>query len=361
MLTTASMELGMNKKDKQDLASKGGQARASSLSKEDRSAIARAAAEARWGTKGKDVLKATHIGEICIGDVVIPCAVLNDGTRVISQRGLASGLGGGTPSSRRPEISDDDKTPPFLTAHSLKPYISDELAAKLKNPIHYSNKGPDRARGGGAIAYGINALLLPDILSIWIDAMIAGALHHKQIEFARHAAILQKGLSKVGVVALVDEATGYQAERARDELTKILEAYISEELLKWTKKFPDEFFRQIYRLHGWEYKPGVTQGPRYVGQFINKYIYEKLPPGVLDELRARNPALDGYRKHKHFQLLTDHTGHPHLDGLIIGVTTLMRAARSREMFEDLFKEAYPSKGDQRILHFPPSPEEPIEE
>jgi hypothetical protein len=62
-------------------ASKGGSARAARLSAEERSDIARRAAEARWGA----VHYAPYPGVLEIGDISIACAVLEDGTRVLSQ------------------------------------------------------------------------------------------------------------------------------------------------------------------------------------------------------------------------------------------------------------------------------------
>jgi hypothetical protein len=154
----------------------------------------------------------------------------------------------------------------------------------------------------------------------------------------------------VGIVALVDEATGYQAQRAKDELSKILQAYIAEELRPYLPMFPTEFFTQIYRLHNWPLKPMPNQGPRYIGKFINNHIYKQLPPGVLEELRRRNPVIPekGYRRHKHFQFLTDDTGNPHLDKQISTVTTLMRIAHTKDEFLDLFARAFDRNYQSRL-------------
>ncbi|MGB0093502.1 MAG: P63C domain-containing protein [Solirubrobacteraceae bacterium] len=146
----------------------------------------------------------------------------------------------------------------------------------------------------------------------------------------------------MGIIALIDEATGYQETRARQELQKILAAYITAELRPWIKMFPDEFFEEIYRLQGWEYKPGTSKRTPYVGKLVNKYIYEQLPPGVLDDLRRGNPRVDGgYRRHKFHQFLTADTGNPHLDKQISTVTTLMRISKNSTEFEDLFERAFP--------------------
>lgn len=138
----------------------------------------------------------------------------------------------------------------------------------------------------------------------------------------------------------MDEATGYQEQRNKEELRRILEAYISEELRPWVPTFPEEFFKQVYRLHNWEYKHTSARTP-YVGKLINKYIYDLLPPGVLNELRRKNPMTDkGYRKHKHHQFLAD-TGNEHLDKQITSVTLLMRVSEDKEGFENLLLKAFP--------------------
>lgn len=306
-------------------SAQGGRNRAERLTPEQRREIARRAAESRWGTA---FLTATHTGEILIGDRVIACAVLEDGTRVINQSTLLATLGR-TPRAKTKGLG------PVLLAANLQPYISPKLAAELNAPIPY--KQPNGLR-----AMGYRADLLPQVCEVYLEARSDGALTPTQEPAATAAEILVRGLARVGIVALIDEATGYQEVRARQELQLILEAYVQAELRPWVKTFPDEFFRQIYRLQGWEYRPGTSRRTPHVGKLVNKYVYEQLPDGVLDELRRRNPRTEnGNRQHKHFQFLTGSTGHPHLDRQISTVTTLMRIAQSKAEFKELFDRAFP--------------------
>jgi hypothetical protein len=158
---------------------------------------------------------------------------------------------------------------------------------------------------------------------------------------AEVADLLIRGFARVGVIALVDEATGYQEERAKDELAKILEAYVQEEYRPWTRMFPEEFFRQIYRVHSWPYKPGNAKRTPFVGHLINKCVYGQLPSGVLEELRRLNPVSEsGWRKRKHFQHLTADTGNEHLDRQITSLITLMRISDSRKELEHNFAKAF---------------------
>ena len=201
--------------------------------------------------------------------------------------------------------------------------------------------------------------MLPMICEAILDAQKAGALKANQKHLADMADLLIRGFARVGVIALVDEATGYQEDRARDELNKILEAYISKELLPWTKRFPDEYFKQVCRLHGWEYREGSFKSPRYLGKVINRTVYEPMPPGVLNELKRLNPPNEsGYRRYRHHQFLTPDTGHPHLDKQIVAVTTLLRISEDKEQFWRNFEKAFPKKGDQMYLEYPEP--EPLE-
>ena len=94
--------------------------------------------------------------------------------------------------------------------------------------------------------------------------------------------------------------------------------------------FPDEFFREIYRLHDWDFRPGTSKRTLHLGKLIKRYLYEQLPPGVLAEFDPVNPKnQDGNRPRKHHQHLTATTGNAHLDKQISTVITLMRISRNR--------------------------------
>jgi hypothetical protein len=337
-------------------ASKGGYARAAKLSPEERSEIARRGAQAKWarqqetGLTSEELAKlprATHVGELVLGDTTIECAVLEDGRRVLSQRSVGKALGrrhGGRDWRVAREAGDGSgRLPIFLVAENLKSFISNELRVMGSTPILY------RPLHGGKVASGIDATALPKICDVWLKARDAGVLRQKrQQRIAAKAEVLMRGLAHVGIIALVDEATGYQEERDRDALHRILAAYISEELMPWTRRFPDTFYEELFRLQGWQYRPPSVKRPRQVGKLTAELVYQQLPPGVLDELRAKNPMVKpGYRRHKHQQFLTENIGNVHLEKQLIAVTTLMRAAPDLKTFKLLFKRAFP--GPQRPL------------
>jgi len=319
-----------------DVAAKGGLARAQSLTKAERSAIAKKAAEGRWAS-AKALPKETHSGVLKLGDG-IPCAVLSNGMRVLSLSGLDRAFGTSSGTRR-----GDDLIPPMLAAANVRAFITPELMAKLSSPVSYQSKS-----GGRGIGY--EAEILHKMVATILDARAAGVLRKNQLHIAKAAELLLRAFAEVGLVALIDEATGYQADRARDELQRILEAYISKELLPWTRKFPDDFFEQVYRLHGWKYQAGNAKRPQYVGHIINRYVYEPLPAGVLEELQRKNPpVINGRRRHKHFQFLSEDTGNPHLDRQIVAVTTIMKLADTKADFVSKFKRLYPRQGEQMDL------------
>lgn len=334
-----------------DLASKGGKARAKALTPREREEIARYAAEKRWSQKEEgesdSTPRVTHSGKITIGELQLPCANLDDGRRVLSERGVTKALGGkrgGSHWQRRKVASVGANLPVFISASNLAPFISASLETALSQPILY------RPRTGKTGRYGILATLIPEICEVWLKARRAGALHPSQEHLAKTAELLVSALANVGIVALVDEATGYQEVRDRQELHRILEAYIAKELLPWTKRFPDEFYQQLFRLRGWEYSPPSPKRPKMVGKLTSRIVYEKLPRVVLQELRQRNPVVkDGWRRHRHHQFLTEDIGNRHLEKHIASVTTLMRIAPNWSSFERLLERAFPGEGIQAEL------------
>lgn len=321
---------------------KGGPARAAALTAEERSEIARGAAEARWSLRdGREdaAVKATHAGVLRIGEAEIPCYVLEDGRRVLALMGMVKAMGMSHSGGRRVGVH---RLASFTAGKALEPFIGKDLAQCIASPVRFTI-----GRGGGS-GYGYPANTLADICDAVLAARKAAALKPQQAHIAEQAEVLVRGFARVGIVALVDEATGYQEARARDELQTILSAYISGELLAWAKMFPDEFYREMFRLRGWQYRPitGAGKRPVLAGKLTNMLIYAKLPPGVLDELRLRNPADEhGRRRRRHHQFLTEEIGHPHLQRQIVAVTTLMKASRNWSEFQRLFNAAFP--GDAR--------------
>lgn len=318
-------------------ASKGGLARAEHLSPERRSAIGQKAAEARWGVR-----QAAYEGDMDIGGIVISCAVLEDETRVLTQEAFLYAIGRAR-KAKGGQGSSVDNQIPFLAAKNLEPFISQELREST-TPIIFRNLR-------GMRAYGYRAEIIPEVCNVYLAARDAQVLTQRQIHIAKRCEILIRGFATVGIIALVDEATGYQDVRARKALEKILEAYISNQLLKWAKTFPDEFYKEIFRLKGWKYSLlGFDKRPQIIGKYTNDLVYARLAPFVLEELERLNPPNEkGRRKHKNFQWLTKDIGHPALKELIIGEIALMKASVTWEGFKTMLRRVYPRCNEQLDL------------
>jgi P63C domain len=273
--------------------------------------------------------KATHSGTLEIGDAELGCHVLEDGRRLLSGRAVtrAMGLTGRGQGMAR-----------FLESKSLRSFISSDLRLAMEKPVVFT-----LAAGGMRPTHGYEAQVLPDLCSAVLAADEAGALRPHQKMLAVQARILSRAFSAVGIIALVDEATGYQNVRARRALEKILEEFISKELVRWAKRFPDEFYEQMFRLRGWRYAEiGTVKRPGVVGKWTNDFVYARLAPGVLTELQQKNPADEqGRRKHRHHQWLTEDVGHPKLREHLTAVIALMRASTTWEMFTRLLNRALP--------------------
>jgi P63C domain-containing protein len=336
-----------------DRASKGGKARAEALTPERRTEIARKAAEARarqlQPSEKAALPHATHEGPLRISeDFILPSAVLSDAdhTRVIAENAVARQLGRGLGGkSLRLAARDQGEPLPAYLTKTVEPFVTESLRNALNRPIVF--------RGKGGVRRGIPASLLPEICEVWLRANDAGALQASQYEIARKALALTRALATVGIIALVDEATGYQEVRERNELQRILSAYVNPIYLPWTKRFPDEFYEELFRLKNWPYNPISVKRPQVVGKLTDKLIYEKLPEGVLLELRSKNPTDErGRRRHKHHQFLTDDIGNPHLERHMAAVVALMKAADNWPRFMKLFDRAFSPRPKHTQKHLP---------
>lgn len=266
-------------------------------------------------------------GELNLNGLKIPCYVLADGTRVLSGRGMQEAL----------KMVDDNKNASghritrYLTQKTLNPFINKYLASGHFEPIICSD--------GEKKINGYRAEVLPDICDVFLQARKEIALSPRQAIIAEQCEVLIRAFAKVGITALVDEATGYQHERENDELQKLLRAYISEELLPWQKRFPDEFYKELFRLNGWDYTvKGIRKRPQVIGKWTNKYIYEQLPKGVLEELIKKTPRDSaGNPTARYHQSLTLDIGEPHLEQQITKIIALFQASDNMAQFDSNFR------------------------
>jgi len=320
--------------------SRAGKARLTKMTSEERREVARAGAAARWAKADPDRagLPKAEFGDdnrpLKINGMEIPCYVLDDERRVLTFSGMQDALNMAKGGSMVPGMNRFEL---FASRWRIKPFISNELMERIRSPIVFISPS-------GGRAYGYEAEVLVEICEAVLAARSSDVgLMKQQMQIAHQCELIMRGLARVGIVALVDEATGYQKARKRDALAKILEAYISKELLPWAQRFPLEFYEGIYRLHSWEdLDPASKAKPGYVGRLTNALVYDRLPEGVLEELRSKNPVdtTTGRRKHKLFQYLSDDIGHPHLEKHLAKVIALMQAADSWPEFKKMFRRVF---------------------
>jgi hypothetical protein len=321
---------------------RGGFARADVLPPARRSEIAKAAAMARWADDAS-IPQATHEGTLTIGNVEIACAVLENGQRVITQSGFMRALGRARQAKGRGYYDGDVNMPAFLTAKNLKPFISKELEV-TSSQIEFRLKGRR--------AFGYPADLLPKVCDVFLDAKAANALIPQQEHIAAKAQILIRGLAHVGILALVDEATGYQRDRAPDALAKILEAFITKELQPWLHTFPDEFYEHLFRLRGLDYPHDTPKRPQYFGHLTNDIVYRRIAPGVLEELKRTTPKRpSGRLRHHLHRRLTSDLGHPKLREHMASVVTIMKLSDKYQDFKDKLDRIHPAYNETMALDF----------
>jgi hypothetical protein len=332
-----------------------GRARMAILSPEERRELGKRGAAKRWAVAGQNetVYEPEAWGALPIVGHNVPCAVLTvDGEviRVVSERGLIKSLGGkrgGSHWRRTQQDTDAANLPVILSANNLRECISDELQEGLSKRYLYKINGR-----GGMVAHGLRAELYPMICDVFLKARDKNLLLPSQKEIAESADILMRGLAHTGIIALIDEATGFQLVRPQDALAKILEAFIAKELQPWVRTFPADFYEHMFRLRGLDYKTDSVRRPQYFGCLTNDLVYKRLAPGVLAELKKVTIRdEDGRPKHKYFQKLTSNLGYPKLREHLGAVVALMKVSSQWEDFTGKLDRWYPRYGQNFSLPF----------
>lgn len=318
---------------------KGGAARASSMSAERRSEIARNAALAK--AEIANLQRATHGSAdhpLKIGEIEIPCYVLEDGTRILSQRGVMSGVG----ITRGSSHGGGDRLSAMMESSALSGFASPDVLLAIKHPVKFVHSS------GGGVAYGYPATILAEICDAILAARKAGTLPARQNKIADQAELLVRGFARVGIIALVDEATGYQKDRAKDALAQILEAFVAKELQPYVRTFPADYYEHLFRLRGLPYPPeNAKYRPQYFGVLTNDIVYKRLAPGLLAELKKEN-AKDAKKGRLHQRLTTD-TGHPKLREHLASAVTIMKLSKAYPDFIEKMNLIHPRYGDSLSL------------
>lgn len=320
----------------ESIQSQGGKARAEILSPEKRKSIAAAAAAARWGTP-----KASHGGTIQIGPWA-NCQCFNveiDGEvkRLISQDSFMNIVG----------IVGTGKVGAKRIAHLLdNPYISPKKAVGLveaiSNPVRFIIENR-------MVAFGYEGKLIVEYCKAMMEARRIGALPEYALGYAEACEKVVIALAGVAIAAIIDEATGFQLVRERNALAALLDRYLRNEFSAWAKRFPDEFYQELFRLRGWEWKGMKVNRPQCVGNDTNDLVYSRLEVGILKELEIKNPWIPDKTRRQgyHHSLLTDDFGVPALAQHLHTIITIMRGfpAGKWTRFKEFLDTTMPKKGD----------------
>lgn len=328
--------------------SKGGTARANQLSAEERREIARQGAQARWRPANSPAVDsslplATHQGKMTVGALDLDCYVLEDGRRLFHKRGMARALdmksGGGNVFMRA------------MRRKGLGSELDQKLVEKIENPINFKPLTQD-------LGHGYDAEVLVEVCKAIIRADDAGKLSASQIPLASQARILLNAFAKVGVTALIDEATGFQEIRRPDALRILVQQYIEVEKREWEKQFPDDYYDELNRMYGSRKLTTTANGaviqnrPQHFAKFTRSYVYHPLENGaVLEELDRINPQINarGTRRDRFHQHLTKGYGIEKLKRQVQEVLTLMKVSDTTSQFKKLFGKRFPQAGTQFSL------------
>jgi len=285
-----------------------------------------------------------NAGELPIGDLKIPAYVLTDGTRVLSGRGMQEVLKlvdeNAPQSGQKPGI----RLSRFFSYSNLKPFIFNE-----EKPDHFK---PIICYHGKTKIHGYEGTLLVDICNGVLEARKQGVkLTARQNIIAQQCEMLVRSFAKIGIIALIDEATGYQYDREKLELQSILKLFISDEILDWQKTFHLGFYKEVFRLWGVSFTPqNIKRKPPFIGGITNEYIYKNLPKGsfVLEKLKEKTPKTEGsnYKVRLH-QSLTPF-GKEELKKVLYSAESLAAISETKSKFTRLVQNRY----GQRSFDFP---------
>lgn len=270
-------------------AKKGGIARANVLTAQERKEIAQAAVRARWAKAGKlktltqpiegeyqetdsgrpiaqETPHSIMTGTLHLGDAELECHVLSDLRRVFTQGQVVRALTGGTDTS---DLQRYLRRNPLFDGHILA------------GPIPFKIPGiPTEGKG-------LDAEQFIEICDLYIEAYEQGKLRPSQHPMAKRAQAFVRASAKVGIIALIDEVTGYQKVRAKRALELKLQAFIADEMQEWAVMFPEEFWFELARLEGIRYSP--RNRPLRWGKYVMAFVYDAIDEDVGRELRKKNP------------------------------------------------------------------------
>jgi hypothetical protein len=301
--------------------------------------------ELRTHLKSKSPSRVTHKGNWYIdkeNDIFIECYVTADQGRYLSLKGTGRILelkGAGSTALAR-----------NLQVQWIQSYLSDGLQ---KWVCDLQSGNLEKLSGAGNDITPFEASLFVDLCKAYVNAQRSGLFKDKnghvspkwarQNQIADKLYMIMSAFAKVGLIAIIDEVTGYQEVRDKLALQKILEKYVSEEAKPWVLTFDLDFYKLIFSLNRWTFDPSSVKRPSVIGHWTND-IYDRLAPGVREELhrvvKRNKHGRPSEQLHRHIT----YEAHPELVSYLTAVKALMRAAPDWRGFQRLLQRAYPKIG-----------------
>ena len=240
---------------------------------------------------------ATHWGETPLGEVHLPSYVLDNGMRVFGLNGVVAGLVG----------TEGGLLGEYLKVRALRDFLPEELKPAEDGSIPALCRFDTGGKGNSKYAIGLPVERFIDLCSAYglalqehLNPASQFQLTARQIEIAKRAIAFERACAKVGIIALVDEATGYQYDREQDVLRLKLNLLLGEEMRKWERTFPEQLWIEFARLTKWT--GPVHSRPKYWGKLVNELIYECLDPDVVTWLKENAPKpMNGQSYHQWIQ------------------------------------------------------------
>ena len=324
-------------------AKKGGIARANVLTPAERREIAKQAVTARWAKAGRlkamvtpaepaeavegeyqrpgadppvpqEVPYSLLTGALTLGETELECHVLSDLRRVFTQRYIVGALTGGT------ATGDLQR---YLRRNPL--YDGRSFAA----PISF------KIPGVPTLAKGLQAEQFIEICDLYIEAFEQKKLRPSQYPLAKRAQVYMRASAKVGIIALIDEVTGYQKIRQKRALELKLQAFIADDMQEWARMFPEQFWLELARLEGVRYSP--RSRPLRWGKYVMVFVYDAIDADVGRELRKKNP--NPHFLQNHHQWLQEF-GREKVREQITKVITIMQLCGDMEEFKSQFARVF---------------------
>lgn len=274
------------------------------------------------GEKKNKPLKVWGKGPLKIMDIELDCYILEDGTPVLNKGKMMKAIG------RQWKGSSRTNRPNFIGAKNLQAFIKPDLEEALIGIDFYD---------GSRLISGYHSDTLALVCNVYLEAREAGVLTTSQQPIAQMCEILIRSFAKVGIRALIYEQLGFEKFKHPEAFRMLIDSYLSDEIRKWSKEFPDELFIQMDRIYGNE-KTTSRNRPLYYAKFIRKYIYGPIEKGiVLKKLDEKTPKdKKGRKKVRLFQSASEEVGLPAIRSQIWQTVAVLKTSSSKRRFESNF-------------------------